>query len=275
MLSEEKLIAIYRDWPDSKLKAEFLNYEDYEPAAQKALEHVMLERGFSIERKKAEAFQDTTWSSPEETMQRNALDQSDVYQKSLKSLKSPEGVYFHKEMMIGSRSNLFGLAGALSIAGVVCVVVFAATEAVEVWINVLVILLSVLCAFWAYKLLVNNKSEFKLYERKGKLHITITVNDEEIELTEPFNYRCYARLEELHYKSTHVKRPNLYMLFEIPDGRTIMLNEDKPPTESMPHNWEEIGYKNNLLDNDLRLTQHGMKKLELDKLKVLLERLKN
>jgi len=270
MLSKERLIEVYRDWPDEKLKKEFSQAEDYEEIAIEAMTTVMLERGFSIEQEESETLEAFPQSTMEETLERSKIEE---FSQPIENQKNADGIYFQKQMLIGSKSNLFGFAGAMAIAGLVCLVVFAATDAVEGWVNLIVFLASIGFAFWAFRILKENKSAFRLFEEGNKLKIRFSLSKEEIEISAPFQYRCYARLEEIHYKTTRIKRPNLYILFDTPDGRVIMLHEDQPATESMPMDWEDIGNNLALLQCDERLTQHGMKKVELRRLKVLLDQL--
>lgn len=275
MLSKERLIAIYEEWPDEKLKAEYANEEDYEPVAIEAMKTVMLARGLSVEKKEIPiAYQDMMLPKGELDSEERHYTQ-DSNQKFATSQKDKSGTYFQKTMMLGSKSNLLGCTIAMAIIGVVFVVIFLISEMVEPWVNGLIVVGIIGFVAWSVIVLKNNKTEFRLFEQGGKPKIEISLKNELIQIAPPFNYSCYAQLVEHYYKGVRIKRPNLYLLIELPDERVLMLHEDQSALKTMPYDWHDIGQDLSIIRSDLRLTQHGTTPIELKKLRRILDGLTN
>ena len=264
MLSKERLIAIYQEWPDEKLQTEYARSDEYEDMAIEAMKTVMISRGLSVERN-------------EELLQYSvAVEDLPHYHEETdeefaEQQKRADGVYYENIMLSGGKSELFGCTLALAIIGAVTMGVFIFAEAVDPWINWLIFGSIILFLILSRNILKNNKVPVKLYQSGRSLKLEIQSKKETFELTGPFSYECYGEIVETNYKGIRTRRPNLYIRFEHPDGRVILFHEDKSALNTMPPGWPDIRTNPDFHKWDKRFTQHGTNAMELEKLRRILD----
>ena len=173
--------------------------------------------------------------------------------------------------MNGAQSMVLGCVGALPIIALVFIIVFVAMDAVEMWINGLLIVFIAITSYWVYYLIKRNKAFIQLLD-SGKGHIMrFQLKKEKIKISSPINYRTYTQVVVTYLKGIKVSKPHLYMLFDLPDGRVIQIEEMKNASASMPPDWERLEERYDLLKSDIRLVQHGFTVLHLSDLKRILD----
>ncbi|GEM_PF-6865832 len=267
---------IYEKWSDSRLIDEYVA-DGYTADARKAMAGVLAKRGLLEEaeekagrnKQKEEdraSEHSGLFSQPIQADLNDNLSDSEYAEQSISG-----DVYFEKIMMTGASSNLFGFTVAMAITAVVFLAVMGYAEFLDsTWMTILIGSL-VGFSLWSAHIWSTTKSTFKLYKMGGKLRIEAKTAKGDWEFTEPFKYRCYGEMVEVPARYVRIKRPNLYIVLEHSDGKKLLLQEDKSALKSMPPGWEQVEGRYELLECDLRLTQHGTTAIELEKLRRILD----
>lgn len=270
---------IYQDWPDEKLLTEYAS-GDYMKEATDAMEAVIRERDLwekaeercASEQKKMRAKEskkaEGIFSTPIQADLKSTLSDEEYAETS-----ESDGVYFEKTMMSGASSNLVGFTIAMAITALVFLIVMGYAEFLTPFSTTLLVGAMLLFVIWSVYLLRNNKCYLRVYKMGRTPYIEVKTAKKTWEFKAPFTYRCYGQMVDSANRYVRIKRPNLYILLEHSDGKTLMLHEDKSALNSMPQGWEQVDGRYELLRRDFRVTQHGTNAVELEKLRRILDSL--
>lgn len=272
---EINYIDLYREWTDEKLLTEYGKADDYQGSAVDAMETLLKERGLWAKVEEAEKMKQelakATIIDTQTEYEKEKWGELTSDQKFAEHHKSKEGVYFDKVMMTGGKQNLVGFTGAMAITAVVFGVVFAATEFQGPGVILMCFVIAALFVWWTVQVLRNNKVQFVLREEAGKPKASISWGANQMTISSFEEYSCHSEWVEHYAKGVRIRRPNLYIILRSDDGKKVMLHEDKSALTSMPPGWPDVENDYDRIRSDIRFAQHGTTRIELEKLKKILD----
>lgn len=272
------LIEVYKNWDDEKLLSEYAKKADYEPHAISEMEEVLSARNLL---EKATADEQLRSDLKEEYQtaiipkHQSRLNETHYSIKSnidfAHSKKSSDGVFFEKKVMNGGQGAILGCVASLPMIALVFLVVFAIADFVDSWVYAMLSIFIIGTSYWVYYLLKKNKAFVRLKEVGNSFALIFSLGKELIEIPAPVEVSYYTQLVVTYVKGMKVSKPHLYMRFELPDGRILVLEEMKGALASMPADWELVNDRFELLQCDILLNQHGFSLLHLVDLKRMLD----
>ena len=141
-----------------------LKKEDYSAVAVEAMEDILEERGV-LESLKNPTSEIKTLDTSSYKKAKPFFSTRENRDFALKN-KGNDGVYFSRKVMSASQTNLSGFVLAFGIMAIIFLVVFAATEMVEPYVNLLLLVIGIGFFFWWIQLLKKNKSCVRTSRKK-------------------------------------------------------------------------------------------------------------